>query len=62
MDYWEPRRPTCGYDRDVQVYGKTLLLTPLPQSLTVDLESVWLNDTGVTASGTSGFVTLNLNA
>jgi hypothetical protein len=62
MDYLEPRRPPCGYDRDAQVYGETLLLAPSPQSLTVDLELVWLNDTGMTASGTSGFVTLNLNA
>jgi hypothetical protein len=51
-----------GYDRNIQVYGETVLLAPLPQSLTVDLECVWLNDKGVTASGTSGFVTLNLNA
>jgi hypothetical protein len=51
-----------GYDRDVQVYGETLPLAPSPQSLTVDLERVWLNDTGMTASGISGFVTLNLNA
>jgi hypothetical protein len=55
-----------GYDRDVQVYGETFLLAPPPQSLTVpltaDVERVWLNDTGVTASGPSGFATLNLNA
>lgn len=55
-----------GYDQDVQVYGETFLLAPSPQSLTVpltaDVERVWLNDTGVTASDPSGFVTLNLNA
>jgi hypothetical protein len=30
--------------------------------VTADVERVWLNDTDVTASDRSGFVTLNLNA